>query len=279
MALISGYWKHLNIDSLLQPVRSRSEIIVSPVQPREFTLTQYLMSALAMFRLKYPSLLKFDRDTRHNNTIRANMERLFGFLKVPSDTAMRKVLDLLEPAQLHPVFKALLAFVQRAKMLKSYRYINEACLISIDGTGVFRSDSVHCDNSCEIKHRIGKVSFIHQLLAEVIVRTAQKQVIPLAPEPIQQQDGTNKNDCELRAIKRLIADLRRERPIMKIIVLLDELYTDGPMIEPSRDFNMEYIIVASAKSSRNYSKIWTPVPKSNNMRSSISIIFGISSAT
>ena len=247
MALISGFRKHVNIESLLQRVKSRFEKIESPVQTREFKLTDYLISALAMFRLKYSSLLKFDQDSCQNNTIRANMERLFGVLKMPGDTAMREVLDLLDPAQLRPIFKDLLAFVQRGKILEDYRYLNGAYLININGTGVFRSESVHCDNCCQIKHRNGKVSYFHQLLAAVIVHPAQKQVIPLAPEPIQQQDGTNKNDCELNAIKRLIADLRREHPHMKIIVLLDGLYADGPVIELLRDFNMEYIIVAKRK--------------------------------
>ena len=111
MALISGFRKHLNLKSMLQRAQSRFDKIKSPVQPREFTLTNYLMSALALFKLKYESLLKFDQDTRQNDTIRANMEQLFGVLKVSYDTAMRKVLDLLDPAQLRPVFKALLAFV------------------------------------------------------------------------------------------------------------------------------------------------------------------------
>ncbi len=102
--------------SLLQLVKSRFEKIVSPVQTREFTLTHYLMSALAMFRLKYPFLLKFDRDTRQNNPIRAKREPRFGVLKVPFDTAMRKVLDWPEPARLRPLFKALLAFVPRGKI-------------------------------------------------------------------------------------------------------------------------------------------------------------------
>ncbi len=71
------------------------------------------MSAMAMFLLKYPSLLKFDRDTRQNNPIRANREPQFGVLKMPGDTAIRKVLDLQAPAQLRLLFKDLLAFVHR----------------------------------------------------------------------------------------------------------------------------------------------------------------------
>ncbi len=91
------------------------------------------------------------------------MEQLFGVLKVPCDTTVRKVLVLLDPTQIRPVLKALLAFVQRAKMLEAYRYLNGVYLISIDGTEVFHMESVHCDNYCQSKHRNGKVSFVHKL--------------------------------------------------------------------------------------------------------------------
>ncbi len=78
MSWIPGFRKHLNVESMLKLAKAQFDKIKSPVQPREFTLTDYLMSALALFKLKYKSLLKFDRDTRQNDTIRANMERLFG---------------------------------------------------------------------------------------------------------------------------------------------------------------------------------------------------------
>ena len=69
-----------------------------------------------------------------------------------------------------------------------------------------------------------QVSFIPQLLATVIVHPTQKQVIPLAPEPIERQVGTNQNIGELKAIERFLAELRREHPQLKFIVLLDGYY-------------------------------------------------------
>jgi hypothetical protein len=46
-------------------------------------------------------------------------------------------------------------------------------------------------------------------------------VFPLAPEPILKQDGARKNDCERNAAKRLLTDLRREHPHLKLIVVED----------------------------------------------------------
>ena len=112
-------------------------------------------------------------------------------------------------------------------------------LISIDGTEVFRSDSVLCDNCGEIKRRNGPASIIPRLLASVIVHPTKKRVIPLAPEPIERQVGTNQNDGELRAIERFLAELRREHPKLKLIVLLAGSYVPRQVIELLRDFTQD----------------------------------------
>ena len=46
------------------------------------------MSGLAIFALKYPSLLQFDRDARQTERVRANLKSLYGVVRAPSDTAL-----------------------------------------------------------------------------------------------------------------------------------------------------------------------------------------------
>ena len=58
IGLDSGFRNHLNLESMLQLVKSQFDKIELPVQPREFTLSHYLMSALASFKLIYNSLEK-----------------------------------------------------------------------------------------------------------------------------------------------------------------------------------------------------------------------------
>lgn len=46
-----------------------------------------LASALAMFSLKYPSLLQFDKDrTREESALHHNLRTLYGVKKAPCDT-------------------------------------------------------------------------------------------------------------------------------------------------------------------------------------------------
>ena len=178
------------------------------------------MSGLAVFSLKYQSLLQFDQHANEEGTIRHNLRSLFGVRQAPSDSGLRKRLDDVDPRSLRPAFKRVFRALQRGKALEEYAYWDGHYLLSIDGTGTFSSRSVHCANCCEKHHRDGSVEYYHQMLAAVVVHPEHREVFPLAPEPIQNTDGATKNDREREAAKRLIADVRREHPHPVTITLL-----------------------------------------------------------
>ena len=200
-------------------------------------LRDALLSAFAMFSLKDPSLLAFDE--RRND---ANMKALFGIGQIPSDTQTREILDPVDPDRLRALFGDVFRQLQRGKALEPFEFYNGGYLLSLDGTGYFSSEKIHCD-SCQVKeHKNGTVSYEHQMLAAVIVHPDIKEVIPLAPEPIQKQDGSAKNDCERNAARRLLAKIRREHPRLKLIVVEDGLASNGPHVRDLIDFGMSFIL-------------------------------------
>ena len=69
-------------------------------------------------------------------------------------------------------------------------------------------------------------------------------VIPFCPEPIQKQDGANKNDCERNAAKRLLKDLKREHPHLKLIIVEDGLASNAPHIRLLQELEYKYILGA-----------------------------------
>src|ERR1700730_10108653 len=160
------------------------------------TRTDCLMSALAMFGLKYESLLQFDKE-RGDASVKTNIKNLYGVIKVPCDTYMRERLDDVNPKDLRPAFKAIFNELQRGKGLEEYEYLDGCYLVAGDGTGLFESKSVHCEKCCEKNHRDGTKSYYHLSYGVAIVHPDKKTVIPLAPEQIMRNDGNNKNDCEL----------------------------------------------------------------------------------
>ena len=180
------------------------------VKPK-ISLVDCLMSGLAIFGLKFPSLLQFDSGL-DDDVIKHNLNTLYNVEEAPCDTTMRQRLDVVDPRSLRPAFTAVFSLIQRGKVLEDYKFLNKYLLIACDGTGMFSSSSVHCDNCCEKHHKDGSVTYYHQMLGVIVIHPDQREVFPLCPEPISKPDGSTKNDCEQNAMKRLLADFQREHP-------------------------------------------------------------------
>ena len=234
--------KTLSAPGLLRELRSCFDRIEDNITHRGLTLTDCLMSGLAVFGLKYASLLRFDRDTRSNTLIRSNLKSLYGVKRAPSDTALRERLDTVDPQVLRQAFKRLFSVLQRGKGLEGFTYLDGHYLLSVDGTGYFSSSTVHCANCCEKHHRDGRTTYYHQILGAVLVHPEQREVFPLAPEPIVKEDGAKKNDCERNAAKRLLQDVRREHPHLKLLVVEDALASNGPHIELLKTLDMRFVL-------------------------------------
>ncbi len=125
--------KHLSAAGLLSEAR-RCFAQIPDVPGNEIALVDHLMSGLALFGLKYPSLPQFENDRREEAT-RANLRALYGIERAPSDTRFRERLDELDPHHLRPLYKALLAQLQRGKGLEGFACLDGHYLLSLDGTG------------------------------------------------------------------------------------------------------------------------------------------------
>lgn len=238
-----GFRQSVSIPGLLKTTRQVFEQIPDSKSSSSISLTDHLMSGLAIFGLKYPSLLQFDQD-RNVDLTRSNLKSLYGIKKAPSDTYLRERLDEVDPASLRKNYTQLLQVLQRGKGLEGFAYLDNHYLLSLDGTGYFSSNEIHCDQCGEKHHRDGRVSYYHQLLGAVLVHPDHKEVFPLAPEPILKQDGSTKNDCERNAAKRFLNDTRREHPHMKFIVIEDALASNAPHIKLLQALNYRYLLGA-----------------------------------
>lgn len=230
--------KHLSADALLSRLRSGFADIVDhrPGQP-DISLGDALMSAFAMFALKSPSLLAFDKDRTEGN-----LHQVYGIERVPCDTAMREMLDPVEPESLRPLFKGIFGALQRGKALEAMVFVEGHYLLALDGTGYFSSQQIHCESCLETHHRNGTVTYRHQMLGAALVHPDRRAVIPLMPEPIIKHDGTEKNDCERNAAKRFITKLRQDHPHLKLIVTEDSLSSNAPHIDVLQAHNLHYIL-------------------------------------
>lgn len=195
----------LSAPELLSSIRRGFEQVTDPIEHRGLTLADCLMSGLAMFGLKYPSLLQFDKSL-NEEVVRSNLGSLYQIENAPSDTAMRELLDEVDPSEIRKPFKRVFALAQRGKLLEKMVFMDHSYLFAIDGTGFFSSHEVHCESCCQKVHRNGQITYYHQMLCGALVHPNVKEVFAFAPEPILKQDGATKNDCETNAAKRFLSD-------------------------------------------------------------------------
>ena len=201
------------------------------------------MSGLAVFGLKSPSLLDFDKK-RSDNVIAKNLRDLYHITNSPCDTYLRERLDQVNPEDLRPAFTKIFTSIQRGKALEGFEFLDGHVLISGDGTGHFSSNKISCPHCCKKEHRNGTTTYYHQMFGVCIVHPDKKNVIPLCPEVILNQDGASKNDCERNACKRFLENFRREHPHLKAILVEDGLSSTAPHIRMIEESGLQYILGA-----------------------------------
>src|SRR5260370_5597189 len=101
---------------------------------------------------------------------------------------------------------------------------------------------MHCASCLHKVPRNGSITYYQQMLGAAILHPDWHEVIPLMPEPIVQQDGTDKNDGERNAAKRFLVKLRQDHPHLKCIVTEDSLSSNAPHIETLHDHGCHYIL-------------------------------------
>ena len=239
--------KHLHADALFRRIRSAFEQIADWRSGEiKISLADVLMSAFAMFSLKDPSLLAFDKRREDPQKVK-NLKTIYQIDTVPCDTQMREVADPVPPGDLSPIYSEIFRQAQRGNVLKSFVFLDKYYLISVDGTQYFSSKTIHCASCLERTNATtGDVTYSHQMLAAALVHPEQAAVIPVFPEPITRQDGATKNDCERAAAKRFVEQFRHVHPQLNVILTEDGLHSNAPHIRTLQSHHLHFIIGAKA---------------------------------
>ncbi len=232
--------KHLSADALIKSVRASFEEVGETRKGKaQIPMEDALMSSYAMFSLKDPSMLAFERRRMAQEH---NLKTVYKLTTIPCDSQMRTILDPVPPDELRPAHNNILVALQRGKALERMQYLEEGYLMPLDGTGYFSSEKRFSDH-CQTKiHADGRVTYSLQMLGSALVHPERKEVIPLIPEIISRQDGSTKNDCELNAGRRSLIKFREEHPHLKVVVTQDAISPNGPYIGFLKDHGYHFIL-------------------------------------
>ena len=245
--------QHLTFEALRDLLRAQCRQVPDARDPQRITwpLHDVLMSGFAMFFFQHPSLLQFQQ-TMEEQTGQSNLQRMFGVSRVPSDTQMRALLDTPEAAE--PLRRVLPLVFERMRqtgwttrfttMINGVNYYT----VVLDGSQYFSSEKVQCHSCLQRKDKNGDVHDAHNVVAATLVRAGSHDILPLDAEEVRNCDGRAKQDCEIKAGKRLIQRLRQEHPQLKMIVAGDDWYAHEPFIWDLRALRMSFVLVAKPES-------------------------------
>jgi len=239
--------KHLSFTSLRQVFSNYLHGLEDErqISKCEHELHDVVMSAFACMYFQEPSLLAHQKrleDKQHNNNIRT----LFDVKTLPSDSQIRRIIDEISTDLFSSIFQEILGRLQRGKHLEQYQLFPGRYLCAIDGTQFFSSKEISCEHCLQRKHTKNKseITYSHQAVQAAIVHPDCKQVLPIMPEEVRNEDGSDKQDCEVNAAKRLIKKLRGQHRQLDLIVIADSIFSKQPFIETLKQHRISYILVA-----------------------------------
>jgi len=180
----------------------------------------------------------------------ATLESLFPELEtLPHGDTLNRILSRLDLAELEQAHVKLLQRLIRNKKFRRY-LISQCYPIAIDGTQKLTRDGQWWAEQWLERHHQNAdgedvtQQYVYVLEANLVFYNGV--TLPLLSEFLSYAQGDpddNKQDCERRALYRLAERLKRHFPRLPILLLLDGLYPNGPLMALCQRYRWQFMIV------------------------------------
>lgn len=160
--------------------------------------------------------------------------------EVPDWQTIQDVIEKLNYNEIDEIRQYIFKTLLRSKMFDRFRYKNRIQLI-VDATGLKALD-YNLNNNCLTKTRDGKTKYYKYVLEAKVVFGSM--VISIDSEWIENTKLNNENqkqDCEIKAFKRMAPRIKKRYPKLRFIITGDALYASTPMINICNDNKWDYI--------------------------------------
>jgi len=236
--------------------------IPDPRNPRKtkHKLTILVLYGILVFVLQYSSRRQANGNITHP-MIRQNLRRLFPELQsMPHADTLFRLLSRIEVDDIEQTQIELLRHLIRKKKFTPYR-VNNAYPVAIDGTQKLAGSKLWSEQMLQRRRAPADEAspryqyYVYVLEANLSFRNGM--VIPLMTQFLDYREGDSeraKQDCEIRAFHRLAKRIKEAFPRLPIMLLLDGLYAQGPVMARCRDYHWQFMTVLKDDS---LPSVWT----------------------
>jgi len=251
IARTEATWEQLKVLRAKLPVLlKRFSAIPDPRNPRKtkHKLSVLLLYGILSFVLQMSSSREATREMSRP-MFWENLKRFFPELEeAPHHDTLKRLLAGLEISELENLHLELIRGWIKNKKFRRY-LIDNYYPIAIDGTQKMRRDELWAEECLQRTFNRGESSehtqyYVYVLQANLAFSGGLS--IPVMSEFLTYEgngSGDSKQDCELKAFNRLSERLKDKFPALRIMLLLDGLYANGPVAQRCRQYHWQYMIV------------------------------------
>ena len=194
---------------------------------KQYDYADAIKGAYGVFFFQHPSMLEYQDRLKHQMQ-RSNAETILRVKKIPSANHITRLLDVMEPGGFSEAFDEGFNKAEKYGGLDRYLVLGNHHLITLDGVWFYESRNITCSHCLHYETRDGDTLYYHNVIAAVMVKPKEETVLPLNPEFIRNEDGSEKQDCERNAVKRWLENNAENYKRFNPILLGDDLYSDYP---------------------------------------------------
>jgi hypothetical protein len=167
--------------------------------------------------------------------------------ELPHYDTINNFLCNLQPSEIEKIKDYMIHQLFKKRSLEQFRLFDKFWGIAIDATGLFSFSERHCEHCLKKEYKnkntgeVERTIYYHNVLEAKLI--AGDMVFSIATEFIENEDeNIPKQDCELKAFKRLAAVLKNKYPKLPICILGDSLYACEPVFKICDDYKWEFLI-------------------------------------
>lgn len=167
--------------------------------------------------------------------------------ELPHYDTINNFLCNLKPIEIEKIRDYMIKELFKKRSLEGFRLLGKYWCIAVDATGLFSFSEKHCKHCLkkEFKNKdtgeIERTLYYHNVLEAKLI--AGDMVFSIATEFIENEDeNVSKQDCELKAFKRLAVKLKKKYPKLPICLLGDSLYACEPVFEICNKNGWKYLM-------------------------------------
>jgi hypothetical protein len=252
--------------SQLPQLLKRLNQMTDPRNPKKMkhSLSLLMLYGLLMFVFQLSSRRQVNREMTQPQ-FKQNLHLIFPELDdLPHADTLFRLLSKIEVDQIE---ESLIDLIKRLIAKKKFKrfLINNCYPVAIDGTQKMPFKPLWCEQLLQRKNKKSKSTeqssdpidphteteepdsyqyYVYVLEANLSFQNGM--VIPLLSEFLEYEQGdreNNKQDCEQRAFERLAKRLKKYFPKLPILLLLDGLYANGPIMMQCNKYHWQFMIV------------------------------------